>query len=95
MNHEAFAHKMHSYTILYVEDDDEIRHYISSFLERYCKTVFACNSAENGLVLYEEKHPDIIILDINLGMMSGVEMKLSKWKKCLNFQLNNENFSTQ
>jgi len=74
MNHEAFAQKMHSYTILYVEDDDEIRHYISSFLERYCKTVFACNSAENGLVLYEEKHPDIIILDINLGMMSGVEM---------------------
>ena len=65
---------MHAYSLLYVEDDDEIRHYISSFLERYCKAVYACDSAEKGLLLYENKHPDIIILDINLGAMSGIEL---------------------
>jgi len=74
MNHKAFAEKMHTYSILYVEDDAEIRHYITSFLRRYCKAVYACDSAEEGLLLYEEKHPNIIILDINLGAMSGVDM---------------------
>jgi len=74
MNHKNFAEKMHTYTILYVEDDAEIRHYISSFLSRYCKSIYACDSAEKGLILYKENHPDILILDINLGAMSGVDM---------------------
>jgi DNA-binding response OmpR family regulator len=74
MNHKDFAHKMHNYSIVYVEDDDEIRHYITSFLERYCREVYACDSAESGLELYEKYAPDILLLDINLGGISGVEM---------------------
>ena len=74
MNHEAFAQKMQNLSILYVEDDDEIRHYITSFLERYCQVVYACNSAEIGLDIYETHQPDILLLDINLGGMSGVEL---------------------
>ena len=74
MNHKDFAHKMHTYSIVYVEDDDEIRHYITSFLERYCKAIYACDSAEVGLELYKNHTPDILLLDINLGGISGVEM---------------------
>ena len=65
---------MHTYSILYVEDDNEIRHYITSFLERYCKVVYACDSAETGLELYKKYTPDILLLDINLSGMSGIEL---------------------
>lgn len=65
---------MQPYTVLYIEDEHTIRQYITSFLERYCKEVYACNSAEEGLVLYTKHKPDILLLDINLGGMSGVEL---------------------
>lgn len=65
---------MQSYSILYVEDEHTIRQYITLFLKRYCKEVYACDSAEEGLVLYTKYKPDILLLDINLGGMSGVEL---------------------
>jgi DNA-binding response OmpR family regulator len=74
MNHKAFANKMNAYTILYVEDDIAVQEYISEFLRRYCKTVYAVNSAEEGLKLYKKYQPHILLLDINLGGMSGVEL---------------------
>ena len=74
MNHKAFANKMNAYTILYVEDDEEVRKHISEFLRRYCKKVYDANSAEEGLELYKKYQPHILLLDINLGKMSGVEL---------------------
>jgi len=74
MNHKAFAQQMNSYRILYIEDDEEVRHYIASFLKRYCKELYESSSAEEGLLLYEKHQPDILLLDINLGGMSGVEL---------------------
>ncbi|CAA6807749.1 MAG: Regulator [uncultured Sulfurovum sp.] len=74
IDHQAFAQKMHPYTVLYVEDDLEVRHYISEFLEHYCKKVYQSSSAEEGLALYHQHQPDILLLDINLGGMSGVEL---------------------
>lgn len=74
MNHKAFANKMYAYTILYVEDDIAVREYISEFLRRYFKNVYDTNSAEKGLALYKKHQPQILLLDINLGGMSGVEL---------------------
>jgi len=65
---------MQTYSILYVEDDHEIRHYITSFLKHYCKVIYSCDSAEEGLELYKKYQPDILLLDINLSGMSGVEL---------------------
>lgn len=74
IDHQAFAKKMHTYTVLYVEDDVEVRHYISKFLQHYCKDIYESSSAEEGLALYKKHQPDILLLDINLGGMSGVEL---------------------
>lgn len=65
---------MQLYTLLYVENDDIINQYITSFLKRYFKKVYSCDSAEEGLLLYEKYKPDILLLDINLGGMSGIEL---------------------
>jgi len=74
MNHKDFAKKMNPYTLLYVEDDAEVREHIAEFLRRYYKSVYESDSAEEGLKLYEQYQPDILLLDINLGGMSGVEL---------------------
>lgn len=81
MNHKAFANKMNAYSILYVEDDIVVREYISEFLRRYFKNVYDTNSAEKGLELYKKHQPQILLLDINLGGMSGVELASSIRKK--------------
>jgi DNA-binding response OmpR family regulator len=73
MDHKAFAQKMKSYTILYIEDDIEIRESITEFLNRYCKAVYTCESSEEGMELYRKFHPDILLLDINLPGMSGID----------------------
>lgn len=65
---------MKSYTLLYVEDDEEIRSYMTEFLTRYCKVVYACDNAGEGMTLYERHRPDIMLLDINLPGISGIDM---------------------
>lgn len=72
---------MQSYTILYVEDDTEVREHLREFLSRYCKEVYACDSSEEGLKIYHQKRPDILLLDINLPGMNGIEMAAEIRKK--------------
>lgn len=69
----SFSQKMGAYSVLYVEDDHAVRSYIVEFLRRYCKEVYECDSAEKARELYQKHKPDILLLDINLGGMSGIE----------------------
>ncbi|MCH9813024.1 MAG: response regulator transcription factor [Epsilonproteobacteria bacterium] len=73
MNHQEFAQKMSVYSILYVEDDPQIRRYISEFLKRYCKTIYTSDNSEEAKTLYHKHHPDILLLDINLPGQNGIE----------------------
>ncbi len=73
MNHQAFAKKMNNYKILYIEDDYNVRRYITEFLNRYCPKVYSCESSEDGLELYKKYQPDILLLDINLPGMNGID----------------------
>lgn len=60
--------------IIYVEDDDAIRNYICEFFKRFHTEIYCTSSAEEGLDLYKEHNPDIVITDINLPGISGIEM---------------------
>ena len=73
MNHKAFAKRMSNYSILYVEDDPNVRKHIKEFLLRYCPTVYSCDNSEEGVLLYKKYKPDILLLDINLPNMSGID----------------------
>ncbi|MEA2072072.1 MAG: response regulator [Campylobacterota bacterium] len=73
INHKEFAKKMADYSILYVEDDLEVRVYLEEFLKRYFKNLYTCKSAEEALTIYEENNPDILLLDISLPGKSGIE----------------------
>ncbi len=77
MDHKAFAENMSKYTVLYVEDDASVRKYINEFLSRYCKKVYSCESSEQGLEVYNEHKPNILLLDINLPGVNGIDLAAS------------------
>ncbi len=61
-------------TILYVEDDKDVRDAYKRTLRRFFKEVFiACNGAE-GLELYKRYRPDIVMSDIKMPKKNGIEM---------------------
>jgi len=61
-------------TILYVEDEFETQEVIKEILERACKEVFVASNGLEGLKVYQEKQPDIVLSDIVMPIMSGIEM---------------------
>ena len=73
MDHYLFASKMKNLTLLYIEDDPDIQKCLGEFLERYTSNLHLAQSAEEGMLLYEEIGPDIILLDINLPGKSGID----------------------
>jgi DNA-binding response OmpR family regulator len=57
-----------------VEDEPEIQANITEYLESYFDTVFVASDGKEGLILYEKYHPDVLLLDINLPFLSGLEL---------------------
>lgn len=75
MDRKRFLRTLKQCSILYVEDDREIRSYISEYLGRFCKRVYEAENAETAEELYERNRPEIVLLDINLpGNKSGIEL---------------------
>ena len=60
--------------ILYVEDDNEVRENITQSLSYYVKDVLSARDGDEAFELYEKYSPDIIITDIDMPGMSGLEL---------------------
>jgi diguanylate cyclase (GGDEF)-like protein len=60
--------------LLYVEDDDEIRGSLISFLKLFTKDLKIANNGEEGLEIYKKYNPDIVISDIKMPKMTGIDM---------------------
>lgn len=60
--------------ILYVEDDQDIRGNIEKLLRRRYQQVEFARDGREGLDLYHSFSPDIIVTDILMPKMSGLEM---------------------
>lgn len=63
-----------NYTILYVEDEKENVELIQSLLKDKIKTIFVAYDGLEGLALYKQHLPDIVISDIQMPNMNGIEM---------------------
>src|SRR5687767_13735110 len=61
-------------TIMVVEDGDLVRETLSRLLRREgFATVGACDGRE-ALDLLEHEHPDVILLDVNMPDMNGLDL---------------------
>ncbi len=61
-------------TILIVDDDDLVRAMVAHVLEREGYHVLKAADGASGLALYEAEHPDLVVLDIAMPHMSGIEV---------------------
>ncbi len=60
-------------TILYAEDEQTVRKITTKMLEKYCGKIIEAKNGEEALKLYKKHAPDIIIADINMPKMTGIE----------------------
>lgn len=65
---------MLSHKILVIDDEQFITFTLKQHLEKEGYEVFTASSAEEGLEIYKAEIPDILILDIQLPGISGLEM---------------------
>jgi len=70
---KEFIEKLQSLTILYAEDEVGIRENIADSLKYYVKEVYQANNGLEGFEIYEQKQPDIILSDIHMPLLDGIE----------------------
>ncbi len=66
--------KKQPYSILFIEDEKAIREAYVNHLRRYFDDIYEAEDGEEGLKIYYDKKPDILIIDINLPKLSGIEL---------------------
>jgi len=61
-------------TVLCVEDESGVRQRIVNTLGYYFKDVYEASNGEEGLNAYYDNQPDLILCDIQMPIMDGLEM---------------------
>jgi len=61
-------------SVLYVEDEEGIREIFSHILKKFVKKLYIACDGKDGLKKFEKFKPDIIITDIQMPKMTGIEM---------------------
>ena len=61
-------------TLLIIEDEPELVRVLRSYLEQAGYHVLSALRGDTGLTTWEDKHPDLVILDLNLPGMDGLEV---------------------
>lgn len=62
-----------SLNILYIEDEENIRNNICQILKFICKDVYTASNGKEALSLFNKNNIDIILSDINMPEMSGLD----------------------
>jgi len=65
---------MYNYSLLYAEDDKSIRDNFIILLEDMFSEIYIADNGKDALIQYIEKKPDVIILDIRMPVIDGLEV---------------------
>ena len=66
--------KLSKYSVLYAEDDRGVQESMVELLEHIFKEVFVASDGRAAYAIFEEKHPDLVITDIKMPHMNGIEL---------------------
>lgn len=61
-------------SVLLVEDDAPSRIFISTILRNYVSNIFMAENGQEGIEMFNEHSPDIVVSDIGMPLMNGLEM---------------------
>jgi DNA-binding response OmpR family regulator len=66
--------KKHLYSVLFIEDEKAIRDNYTSYLKHHFEKVYEAKDGLSAYEVYKEKKPDILIVDIHIPYMNGIEL---------------------
>jgi len=61
-------------TVLTIDDDDLVRKSLKNYLEDCEFRVLEASNGEDGLVVFNEKHPDIVLVDLRMPKVDGLDV---------------------
>lgn len=65
---------LHSYSLLYVEDNEGLNTQATILFKKFFDNVISAYDGEEGLRLFQQHRPQIVITDINMPKMDGLKM---------------------
>lgn len=63
-----------SISVLYAEDNEELRNAFADYIKMFFSDVTVCTNGYEGLKAYKERPYDIVITDINMPKLDGLSM---------------------
>ncbi len=76
-----------NYSVLYAEDDSGVRKHVSEMLELLFKKVHVASDGEEAYQLFKEHAPNIVITDIKMPKLTGIELAKKIRKRDTNTQI--------
>ena len=70
MNNEVYKHL----SILIIEDDDKARNYLNDILSLHFQVIYTAKDGCEGLELFQQYYPNILLTDIKMPCMDGLEV---------------------
>jgi len=61
-------------TVLIIEDEKELANVLKAYLERSGYQVLMAHTGDQGFALWKENSPDMVLLDLNLPGMDGIDI---------------------
>lgn len=71
---EKLLKKLANYKVLYAEDDVGVQKNVNELLSLFFKEVYLANDGQEAYELFMEHHPDLVITDIKMPRVSGIEL---------------------
>lgn len=65
---------MENVKILIVEDNEDLTFTLSKVLKKEGYKVFTANSGEEGIAIFKKEIVDLILLDLKLPKMNGIDV---------------------
>ena len=79
--------QLSNYTVLYAEDDVGVRKNVAEMLNLLFEKVFVARDGEEAYALFLENSPHIVITDIKMPRLNGIELARKIRKKDENIQI--------